>query len=140
LSIDFAGGTSRATTDRVQSGEGSLLQTGNQNSRFVSANAGVQMRLSSHVFLNASYLSIWQAYDLSQAIYPDSLGNSVLITDPFLPLTATGYRPPRHSSDFGAGWQFSKNCFVQYVFSTSYGVDSGGHTLMLRYTFHPKGE
>jgi hypothetical protein len=140
LSVDFAGGTSRAATSRTQSGEGSLLQTGNQNSRFVSANAGAQMRLSSHVFLNASYLSIWRTYDLSQAIYPDSLGNSVLITDPFLPLTATGYRPPRHSSDFGAGWQFSRNCFAQYVFSTSYGADSGGHTLMIRYTFHQKGE
>ncbi len=140
LSIDFAGGTSRAATDRVQSAAGSLLQTGNQNSRFVSANVGVQMRLSSHIFLNASYLSIWHGYDLSQAIYPDSLGNTVLITDPFLPLTATGYRPPRHSSDFGAGWRFSKNLFAQYVFSTSYGVDSGGHTLMLRYTFRPKGE
>ena len=29
-----------------------------------------------------------------KAIYPDSLGNAVLITDPFLPLTATGYRLP----------------------------------------------
>ncbi len=117
-----------------------LLQTGNQNSRFVSANLGVQTKLSSHLFLNASLLAIWQAYDLSQAIYPDSFGNTVLITDPFLPLTATGYRPPRRSSDFGAGWRFSNNLVVQYVFSTSYGVDSGGHTFMLRYTFRLHGE
>jgi hypothetical protein len=57
-----------------------------------------------------------------------------------LPLTATGYRPPRRSSDFGAAWRFSNNLVVQYVFSTSYGVDSGNHTLMLRYTFRLHGE
>ena len=140
LSVDFAGGTSRASTGRTEIGTGDLLQTGIQNSRFVSANLGVQTKVSSHLFLNASLLAIWQAYDLSQAIYPDSFGNTVLITDPFLPLTATGYRPPRRSSDFGAGWRFSNSLFVQYVFSTSYGVDSGGHTFMLRYTFRLHGE
>jgi hypothetical protein len=47
---------------------------------------------------------------------------------------------PRRSSDFGAGWHFSNSLFAQYVFSTSYGVDSGGHTFMLRYTFRLHGE
>jgi hypothetical protein len=135
LNVDLAGGTSGAITGRTQAIGGRLLQTGNQSSRFVSANAGAQTNLSSHIFLNASLLSIGQAYHLNQAVYPDSFGNSLIITDPFLPLTATGYRPPRLSSDFGVGWRFSDRLFVQYVFSTSYGVDSGGHTLMLRYTF-----
>jgi len=140
LSADFAGGASQANTGRTETGDGSLLQTGNQNSRFVSANLGVQTKLSSHLFVNASLLAILQAYDLNQAIYSDSFGNTLLITDPFLPLTATGYRPPRRSSDFGAGWRFSNSLLVQYVFSTSYGVDSGGHTVMLRYTFRLHGE
>ena len=140
LSVDFAGGTSRASTGRTEISTDALLQTGAQNSRFVSANLGVQTKVSSHLFLNASLLTIGQAYDLRQAIYPDSLGNAVLITDPFLPLTATGYRLPRRSSDFGVGWRFSNSIFGQYVFSTSYGVDSGGHTFMLRYTFRLHGE
>ncbi len=140
LSVDFAGGVSSASTGRTEIGTGALLQTGTQNSRFVSANLGVQTKLSSHLFLNASLLGISQAYDLSQAVYPETFGNAVLLTDPFLPLTATGYRPPRRSSEFGAGWRFSNNLLLQYVFSTSYGVDSGGHTLMLRYTFHLRGE
>lgn len=38
-------------------------------------------------------------------------------------------------SDFGAGWRFNTNLFVQYVYSTDYGVTSAAHTLMLRYTF-----
>lgn len=140
LSVDFAGGTSRARTGRWETGAGSLLQTGNQNSGFVSANLGVQTKLSAHVFLNASLLAIVQAYDLNQAVYPDGFGNTVLLTNPFLPLTATGYRPLRRSSDFGAGWRFSNSLVVQYVFSTSYGVDSGSHTLMLSYTFRLHGE
>jgi hypothetical protein len=140
LSVDFAGGVSSASTGRTEVGTGALLQTGTQNSRFVSANLGVQTKLSSHLFLNVSLLAIAQAYDLSQAVYSGSFGNAGLITDPFLPLTATGYRPPRRSSDFGAGWRFSNSLFLQYVFSTSYGVDSGGHTFMLRYTFHLHGE
>jgi hypothetical protein len=135
LSLDFAGAASLASTGRTQIGDGSLLQTGNQNSRFGSMNVGVQTNLTSHLFLNASLLVVMQAYDLSQAIYPDSFGNTEPITDPFLPLTATGYRPPRRSSDFGVGWQFSNGLSAQYVFSTSYGVDSGGHTFMLRYMF-----
>ena len=134
LSVDFAAGTSLASTGRTQTSDGALLQTGNQNSRFASMNVGAQTKLSSHLFVNASLLAIMQAYDLTQAAYSDSFGNTEMITDPFLPLTATGYRPPRRSSDFGAGWQFSDSLSVQYVFSTSYGVDSGGHTIMLRYT------
>jgi hypothetical protein len=38
------------------------------------------------------------------------------------------------------GWRFSNSLFAQYVFSTSYGVDSGGHTFMLRYTFRLHSE
>jgi len=135
LSLDFAGGTSLAATNRTQTSDSLLLQAGNQHSRFASANVGGQFNVSSHIFLNASYLYIRQAYHLRQLVYPDSFGNAVFIADPFLPLTATGYRPPRNSSDFGAGWRFSNNLFLQYMFSTSYGVDSGGHTLMLLYTF-----
>jgi hypothetical protein len=134
LSVDFAGGTSLDSTGRTEIGTGALLQTGSQNSRFASANIGIQTRLSSHLFLNASLLAIWQAYDLRQAVYPSSFENTP-ITDPFLPLSATGYRLPARSSDFGAGWRFSDSLLVQYLFSTSYGVDSGGHTVMLRYTF-----
>ena len=135
FSLDIAGGTSLASTNRTQTSDSLLLQTGDQHSRFASANVGVQTNLSSHLFLNASFLYIRQAYDLSQLVYPDSFGNTLLVTDPFLPLTATGYRPPRNSSDFGVGWRFSNGLLLQYMFSTSYGVDSGGHTLMLLYTF-----
>jgi FecR protein len=135
FSVDIAGGTSLASTNRTQTSDSLLLQTGDQHSRFVSANVALQTNLSSHLFLSASFLYIRQAYDLNQLVYPDNFGNTMLITDPFLPLTATGYRPPRNSSDFGAGWQFSNGLLLQYMFSTSYGVDAGGHTLMLLYTF-----
>jgi len=120
LSVDFAGGASRASTGRTEINSGDLLQTGNQNSRFLSTNLGLQTRLFSRLFVNASLLAIWQGYDLSQTVYLGSFGNKLLITDSFLPLTATGYRLPRQSSDFGVGWRFSNSLFVQYVYSTSY--------------------
>jgi len=108
---------------------------------FVSWSApGIDQYMPDRMILNASFLFIRQAYDLNQLAYPDSFGNTMLITDPFLPLTATGYRPPRNSSDFGAGWRFSNGLLLQYMFSTSYGVDSGGHTLMLLYTFRHRRE
>jgi hypothetical protein len=140
MSVDFAGGTSLASTDRTEMGTGNLLQTGAQNSRFLSANVGIQANLSSRLFVNASLLGIWRAYDLDEIAYPDSFGNTTLIEDPFLPLAATGYRPPPRSSDFGAGWRFSSSLLVQYVFSTAYGPDSGTNILMLRYTFQSQRE
>jgi hypothetical protein len=140
LSLDLAGGTSLANTGRAESAGGLLLQAGNQNSRFVSANLGMQTNLSRHLFVNASYLYIGQANGLNQLIYPDSLGNTTMISDPFLPLTATGYQPPRNSSDFGVGWRFSNGLVAQYMFSTSYGVDSSSHTLMLLYIFRRSRE
>lgn len=95
LSFDIAGGTSPAATSRTEISTGDLVQTGLQNSRFISTNVGVQRKVSSNLFLNASLLGIWQAYNLSQTVYPDATGNALPITDPFLPMTATGYRPPR---------------------------------------------
>jgi len=74
LSVDFAGGASRASTGRTEINSGDLLQTGNQNSRFLSTNLGLQTRLFSRLFVNASLLAIWQGYDLSQTVYPGSFG------------------------------------------------------------------
>jgi len=60
----------------------------------------------------------------------------VLITDSFLPLTATATGCRASPSGLRRGWRFSNAFSVQYVYSTSYTADSGGNTLMLRYTFH----
>ena len=60
--------------------------------------------------------------------------------DSFFPLnSAVDPMAPRFS-DFGAGWRFSKNFLVQYLFSTDYGFSGSSHTLMVRYTFGLKKE
>jgi hemolysin activation/secretion protein len=58
LSLDLAAGTSLAGTDRTQASDSLLLQSGAQHSWFGSANVGVQTNISSHLFLNASFLYI----------------------------------------------------------------------------------
>ena len=44
-----------------------------------------------------------------------------------------------HFSDYGAGWRFSRDLFVQYLFSTDYGFSTPSHIIMLRYPFRLKG-
>ena len=83
-------------------------------SRFFSVHTAVQADLTRRLFVSASYLNLWQSHD--------------------------SYGIGNRFSDFGAGWRFSPNFFAQYLYSTDYGVSSASHTLMLRYTFHLKGE
>jgi hypothetical protein len=71
LSVDFAGGTSSASTGRTEINTGALLQTGAQNSRFASTNMGVQTKLFSHLFLNASLLAIWQGISKESKALPE---------------------------------------------------------------------
>ena len=39
-------------------------------------------------------------------------------------------------SNFSVGWRFTPNFLAAYVFSTDYGRNPPGHTLLLRYTFN----
>jgi hypothetical protein len=55
-------------------------------------------------------------------------------------VTPTAYQLASHFSDFGAGWRFSPNLFVEYLFITDYGVTSPSHAIMLRYTFNTRKE
>ncbi len=58
-----------------------------------------------------------------------------MVQDSFFPTAPSAYQLASHFSDFGIGWRFSPNLFVQYLFSTDYGVTTPSHALMLRYTF-----
>ena len=134
LSFDVAGGSSRAQTLRTENVTGAQLQTGSENSRFLSAHLALQTDLSRRLFVSASLLSIFQGDHLSYGLYPDQFGNSVPIEDLFLPLAPGSTRPASRFSDFGVGWRFSRDLFAQYLYSTDYGYSAATHTLMLRYT------
>ena len=136
LSFDLAGGTARTWASRTEDDSGALLQNALNDTRFVSAHAAVQSDITRRLFLTASFLNIWQTHNLNVNVYPDRFGNTVSVEDSFFPMTPNPAQYVPRFSDFGAGWRFTRNLFAQYIYSTDYGVTSGTHTLMLRYTFH----
>jgi hypothetical protein len=111
-----------------------LLQNSTANNGFVSLHGAVQHDLTRRLFVSASFLEIWQDGDLNLALFPDQFGNFSAVSDAFFPMTPA--LTASRFSDFGVGWRFSRNLFVQYVYSTDYGATPGTHALMLRYTFH----
>jgi hypothetical protein len=116
-----------------------LLQNGLDRSRFGSVHFAVQRDLSRRLFVSGSLLQVWQSHRQNVDLFPDRGGQLSLVQDSFFSLTPASPYAPRFS-DFGAGWRFSRNMYAQYVYSTDYGYTSATHTLMLRWTFRPKGD
>jgi hypothetical protein len=135
LSFDAVGGSSRLSALRTADTTGTLLQAGQGDDRFVSFHGAVQADLTHHLFVNASLLTVLERRNIGFTLLPDPAGGS-LIGDSFFPIPPLPVQRVGHYSDFGAGWRFSPDLFVQYVYSTDYGYTQSSHTLMLRYTIH----
>jgi hypothetical protein len=88
-----------------------LRTQGDGAGRFVSMHGAVQHDVTRRLFVTASLMQVWQS------------------NEP--PVAALGAR----FSDYGAGWRFTPNVWVQYIYSTNYGATAATHSLMLRYTF-----
>jgi len=138
LAFDVAGGVGRTSAARNEDATLALLQNGLDRSYFASFHAAVQHDLSRRVFLSASLMQVWQSHHSNVDLFPDAYGNRTLVQDSFFSVSG-GLPYASRFSDYGAGWRFSRELYVQYVFSTDYGVTSPTHTLMLRWTFHPQG-
>ena len=134
LTLDLAGGASHNSALRNEDATGNPLQNSGGNNRFLSAHVAVQRDLGRHLFVSASFLHLWQWSDLTLALVPDRIGYESQGWDSFFPLTPVTSAATRFS-DYGAGWRFTPSLFVQYIYSTDYGVSPATHTLMLRYTF-----
>ncbi len=137
---DLAGAATRSEAARFADTTGAVLQNGIANSRFVSAHAAVMVDLTRRLFATASLTDVWHGSRWNVDLFPDQYGNRTLIEDSFFPLYSAAYPMAPRFSDFGAGWRFSRNFLVQYLFSTDYGFSGSSHTLMLRYTFGLKKE
>jgi hypothetical protein len=138
LTFDLAGGNARNAAARTEDSSFALLQNASANSRFVSTHVAVQVDATRKLFLTASFLNIWQNHNLNVDLFPDQFGNRTLVEDSFFPMSSAASVYAPRFSDFGVGWRFTRDLFVQYVFSTDYGYTAGTHTLMLRYTFKPR--
>jgi mannose-6-phosphate isomerase-like protein (cupin superfamily) len=135
LTFDADGGTSRVAAWRTEDATGNTLQNGTANSHFLSAHTAIQIDLTRRFFFTAAYMHVWHSQNLSVNLFPDQSGATSIVQDSFFPVTPTAYQLASHFSDFGLGWRFSPNLFVQYLFTTDYDVTAPSHALMLRYTF-----
>ena len=140
LSLDAAGGAIRTQAARTEDATGALLQNGTANGHFISLHGAVQASLTRRLFVSASLLNLWQCHELEVALFPDRYGQSTLVQDSFFPFTPAAFQSGSRFSDFGVGWRFTPEFFVQYLYSTDYGASPATHTLMLRYTFHLRRE
>ena len=140
LAWDAAGASTRSQATRFEDATGNTLENGIANSRFISTQAAVMVELTRHLFASASLMGVWHGSRLNVDLFPDQYGNRTPVEDSFFPLNSAVYPMAPRFSDFGAGWRFTRNFFVEYLFSTDYGFSGSSHTLMLRYTFGLKKE
>jgi hypothetical protein len=138
FTLDVAAGNTRTSSARNEDSTRALLQNGLDRNRFASVHAAVQHDLTRHIFLTGSLLQVWQSHRLNVDLFPDRFGARTFVDDGFFSLSALSRYASRFS-DFGAGWRFTRDLYAQYVYSTDYGVTRATHTLMLRWTFRPKG-
>jgi hypothetical protein len=134
LTFDMAGGAAHNSALRTEDSTFRMLQNSGSSNRFVSVHGAVQHDLTRRLFLSASFLQVWQSTGLNVSVFPDRYGNTVQVSDDFFSLSPV-VSSARRFSDYGVGWRFTPNLWVQYIYSTDYGVSPATHSLMLRYTF-----
>jgi hypothetical protein len=137
LTFDLAGGAAHNSAMRTEDATRRLVQNSGGSGRFVSMHGAVQHDLTRRLFLSASFLQAWQSNSVNVALFPDRFGNFVTVSDAFFSLSPV-VNPASRFSDFGAGWRFTSNLWLQYIYSTDYGASPATHSLMLRYTFGKK--
>ena len=133
--FDLAGGATSTEATRAENAAGAILQRGTNNGSFVSPHGAAQADLTRHLFVSASLLNVTRAEDLRLNLYPDQLGYTSYVAGSFFPLMPGVHPAGSRFSVCGVGWRFSPRMFLQYVYSTDYGVTAAAHMLMLRYTF-----
>ena len=136
LTFDAVGGKSSLTALRLETATSRLLQNDHGDDRFVSGHFAIQADVTRHFFVSGSLLAVTQTRNTGYSVLPDRLGAMLPLGDTFFPIPATRYQAVGKYSDYGAGWRFSPDVFVQYLYSTDYGYTAATHTIMLRYTIH----
>jgi hypothetical protein len=133
LTFDLAGGASRNTAFRNEDATGRVLQRSAGDGRFAALHAAVQHDVTRRLFASATFLQVWPSNGFAVSVFPDRFGRMVQVTDSFFPLAPA--TSATRFSDFGAGWRFTRDLLVQYIYSTDYGFSPATHSVMLRYTF-----
>lgn len=140
LSFDIAGGYSRGNARRFEDATGNALEEDGRRARFLSLHAGMQTDVWRNLFVGGSFLYLLQSRKDSLTLYPDRFGRRLTTDGVNAPNGQTLDRFGSYYSNFSVGWRFTPNFLAAYVFSTDYGRNPPGHTLLLRYTFNIGGK
>lgn len=140
LSFDVAGGYSSGNARRFEDATGNVLEEDGRRARFLSLHAGMQTDVWRNLFVGGSFLYLLQSHNDSLTLYPDRFGRRLTTEGVSAPNGLTRDRFGSYYSNFSLGWRFTPNFLAAYVFSTDYGRNPPGHTLLLRYTFNIGGK
>lgn len=140
LSFDVAGGYLRGNARRFEEATGNVLEEDGKRARFLSLHAGMQSDVWRNLFVGGSFLYLLQARQDSLTLYPDRFGRRLTADGVNAPNGQTLDRFGSYYSNFSVGWRFTPSFLAAYVFSTDYGRNPPGHTLLLRYTFNIGGQ
>jgi len=129
FSLDVAGAISHTKDLQRDELAGSLRTDERQRNLSFSVHGAVQTDVWRKLFVNASIFALTEQRQ-----------TRLLAVANVSPGSLTRDRFTIYYSDFGAGWRFTPNFLAQYIFSTDYGSNPSGHSLLLRYTFDRGGK
>ena len=135
FSFDLGGGFSSTATTRTEDATGNRLERSYRNNPYLSTHEAVQADVWKKLFGSISLLTVHQTASTGLALYPDRFGRSVTTDGVPRPDRLTRETETHYTSEFGAGWHFTRNFLGEYVFSTNYSLTTPSHSFLFRYTF-----
>jgi len=136
FSFDVSGGSAWITDTRHERATGSLLENEHKQASFVSLHGAIQTDIWRRLFISGSMLAVTQSETSNLFLYPDRFGRRADSDGVFAPNGRSHDHFTDYFSNSGAGWRFTPNFLVEYIFSTDFGQTSPRHTLLFRYTFN----
>ena len=95
--------------------------------RAASVHVAIQRELTRKLFADASFMSVSRSWIGSGDVFARMLA-------------ATLYPNGGRFSEFSAGWRITPAVTAQYIFATDYGITSGLHAVVVRYTWRRSGD
>jgi len=135
LSFDLGGGFSSTATTRKEDATGNLLERSHRSNPYLSTHEALQADIWKKLFGSVSLLTIHQTVSTGLTLYPDRFGRLLTADGIARPDGLTRETETYYTSEFGAGWHFTRNFLGEYIFSNNYSLIAPSHSFLFRYTF-----
>jgi len=135
FSFDLGGGFLSTSTTRTEDATGNPLERSYRSNPYFSTHEAVQADVWKKLFGSVSLLTIRQTASTRLTLFPDRFGRSLTTDGVVRPNGITRETETHCTSEFGAGWHFTRNFLGEYIFSTSYSLTAPSHSFLFRYTF-----